>query len=1128
MNNNRYGLSNGFAIAFCLGFLAWISGAKGENLHFTYLWHLEQPIYWPDQKASGNDRYENAWESIQRTDAGATNPENNLRDIFGWADRVAAYQYRVRDSVNAIRGFPEAGAQVSYSGGLIENVISLGNAGQLGYSSTWYNPYREARNWTTVGQSKPRLDVVVFPFHHPLLPLCDENTVRKEIQLYKHYYAQIWGSTPGVSRGLFPPEMAFSTRVIKVLEEEGIDWVIVSGEHISRACADFPVTLGSGGVNCDPPNKADQINPPQGDYYCLTISRGCGPCTAAPLGYTPQRAQYVDPDSGQVHEVVVVPAAQGMSWEDGFAPLSTGHFNTVNAYNDPSRPMLVMLAHDGDNAWGGGFSYYLEATPNLVNAAQAQGYVATVVEEYLADHPVPSNAIVHVEDGAWVNADGDFGSPIMLNWNWPLVNSSGQIDPVNGWAEDERNWAVITAAQNRVETAEQIAGGADMADILDPGLTATPAERAWHYFLGSLNSGYMYYGTALDMEVKPTVACNEAVEHADVVIGDGSLDATPPTVWIPQRHPWNPGSLNFGPQYGYQVHYATTDFWVWTFAYDVSGISNVTLKYRIDADGVNPLSSTDNETYAGGAEVGAWQSLPMTFRDFPAGNVNNDPGINFFELPDYIADEYYVQVTGLSEVLVDYYVEAVDGNGLIKRTPIQHVYVGDGSGSSGGGGGDEVVVSPDPPQAGQPVLIQYDPAGRVLDGAAQVFLHYGFNGWDPTVSPDLAMTWNSGDEVWEATVTVSSSATVLDMVFNDGMGTWDNNGGADWHLPVDGGTPPPQTWTMDGQLDAGTVQVAQNGAYELHAGLAGDVLYVATQDAGDGSDHFILIANPPGGMSPAMWGKAGDVAAWSAFLAQENDNFFTGWFDASATTQFAPGNGSGFLEGTIHLGEEFGVIPDTIYLAVAHYGSPDGGALVSGEQVPSSQNGDAHVDADEYVAVPLSSLVGVPVCGDGTQDVGEECDDGTNNSDSMPDACRTDCTLPSCGDGVTDSGESCDDGMANSDTTPNTCRTDCTLPICGDSVTDSGEECDDGPANSDVTPDACRTDCAVPSCGDNVVDSGEECDDGNLTPGDGCDPTCTTEVGIPTMSEVGAMVMAAMLLGAGALLFRRRSAAINM
>lgn len=401
---------------------------RAERLHFTYLWHLEQPIYWPDQQTGGQDRYERAWESIQRTDGGASHPANNLRDIFGWPDRVAAYQYRCRDSIDAIRGYPEAGAQISYSGGLIENIQSLGAAGQLGYSSAWYAALREARNWSTVGQSKPRCDIVVFPFHHPLLPLIDETAARKEIQLYKAYYAEAWGGSPGVSHGMFPPEMAFSTRLIQVLDEEGIDWVIVSAEHLSRACTNFPVILGTAGINCDPPNAADQLNPAQSNWFSKQIDRGCSPTSAYPFGNTPHRARSVDPNTGAVYETIVIPSEQALSWNNGYAAMGTGDFGTLDAHNDPARPMLVVMAHDGDNAWGGGYSYYQEATPNLVSAAQSEGYMATVIEEYLADHPVPAEDVVHVEDGAWVNADGDFGSPIMLNWNWPLVNASGQIN----------------------------------------------------------------------------------------------------------------------------------------------------------------------------------------------------------------------------------------------------------------------------------------------------------------------------------------------------------------------------------------------------------------------------------------------------------------------------------------------------------------------------------------------------------------------------------------------------------------------------------------------------------------------------------------------------------------------------
>lgn len=49
-------------------------------------------------------------------------------------------------------------------------------------------------------------------------------------------------------------------------------------------------------------------------------------------------------------------------------------------------------------------------------------------------------------------------------------------------------------------------------------------------------------------------------------------------------------------------------------------------------------------------------------------------------------------------------------------------------------------------------------------------------------------------------------------------------------------------------------------------------------------------------------------------------------------------------------------------------------------------------------------------CGDGLVDEDENCDDGAENSDLAPDACRTDCTSPRCGDGVVDLHDYCDDG----------------------------------------------------------------------------------------------------------------------
>jgi hypothetical protein len=104
-----------------------------NSLHTTWLWHLHQPIYWPDRRASGDDQYEAAWDTIQQQDAGRPHPAPEvLRNIFGLDDRRNAYQSGPRNSLANITGYGKAGVQISYSGALMENVQSLGGAGQLG------------------------------------------------------------------------------------------------------------------------------------------------------------------------------------------------------------------------------------------------------------------------------------------------------------------------------------------------------------------------------------------------------------------------------------------------------------------------------------------------------------------------------------------------------------------------------------------------------------------------------------------------------------------------------------------------------------------------------------------------------------------------------------------------------------------------------------------------------------------------------------------------------------------------------------------------------------------------------------------------------------------------------------
>ncbi|MCC6647455.1 MAG: hypothetical protein IT374_18020 [Polyangiaceae bacterium] len=128
-----------------------------------------------------------------------------------------------------------------------------------------------------------------------------------------------------------------------------------------------------------------------------------------------------------------------------------------------------------------------------------------------------------------------------------------------------------------------------------------------------------------------------------------------------------------------------------------------------------------------------------------------------------------------------------------------------------------------------------------------------------------------------------------------------------------------------------------------------------------------------------------------------------------------------------------------------------------------------------------------PKCGDGTVDLGEECDLGAgNNGDDK--ACTSACKSAICGDGLTLSGtEECDLGVGNNGD-DKACTAACKSAKCGDGLVRTGaEECDLGAGTGDDQ--ACTTQCKSASCGDGLVGPGEECDLGAGNNGD--DKACT-------------------------------------
>lgn len=129
------------------------------------------------------------------------------------------------------------------------------------------------------------------------------------------------------------------------------------------------------------------------------------------------------------------------------------------------------------------------------------------------------------------------------------------------------------------------------------------------------------------------------------------------------------------------------------------------------------------------------------------------------------------------------------------------------------------------------------------------------------------------------------------------------------------------------------------------------------------------------------------------------------------------------------------------------------------------------------------SSTGDGVCGDGTIDGSEECDDGPDNADTA--ACTSACLNNICGDGLVLAGtEACDDGGES-----DACNADCTVASCGDGVVNmiAGETCDAGGESA-----ACDLDCTPAQCTDGVKNTaaGEACDDGNMVDDDACSNLC--------------------------------------
>jgi hypothetical protein len=178
-------------------------------------------------------------------------------------------------------------------------------------------------------------------------------------------------------------------------------------------------------------------------------------------------------------------------------------------------------------------------------------------------------------------------------------------------------------------------------------------------------------------------------------------------------------------------------------------------------------------------------------------------------------------------------------------------------------------------------------------------------------------------------------------------------------------------------------------------------MYFSTEDAGEGNDHFLFVADEPAPTNSAPWAKQGTVAGMRHFLADENDSSFSGWFIDNTLDpgQLAatPINNGGFLEGVIDPVPLFGAIPRFIYLCVGPYESWDNGRLRGDYQVPGG-DGSGDIDGGEFFVLDMMQF---DTDGDGLPDLEEDV-----NANGIMDEGETGARVPdSDGDGMNDGQE---------------------------------------------------------------------------------------------------------------------------
>ena len=577
-----------------------LAESSEPKIYFGIHKHMHQPYYDAVDQSSWDDNREN---------------------IF--RQRVGPYTRFVPAAIKQYiaGGLPNAGMSVSWSGSLLESLNRCqANSRCGGAFNDWSRDLRRvAQEKTALGN--PRLDLSAFGFFHPLMPLIPGRDIVKQIARHRRITREIFGCDP--SPILFPPETAFHVRMIPHLVAAGVQAVIYDSIHRSRACKDYP--YGGPREGMLPPNLAEQENPPVNDWFQLRNVWSASPISTALL--RPEYVKYEDPQ-GNIFKLIAIPAERYIGNEDargGFGALQYPDiFNQLyqnlekSGQYDPQHPPFFFLHSDGDNHGGGAESYYTNNTARLVEWLKSDPrFVLTTASDYLQLFPPDEKRAIHIEPGSWSGADN--GDPQFMKW------FSRYNDP---YSPDLNSWAVLTALQNGLHTAE------------DLGCSGLDYEEAERLLLTAETSCYWYWTGQDVWDRQVTNAANRAWG----IIRDklaNAKDPAGPTIfppWVTPENPggktWGHGSLKDAPRQGV-VH---------TFVYDVSGVKRVEVVLRLSDGQERRFAMNTAGTYP--SQTGA-----------------------------LVSADYYTCALPEGLGSVRYYLEAEDGCGNVSRSSLERLFL---------------------------------------------------------------------------------------------------------------------------------------------------------------------------------------------------------------------------------------------------------------------------------------------------------------------------------------------------------------------------------------------------------------------------------------------------------------------